>query len=300
MKLQGTVTALVTPMIDQQIDEEGLAHNIRYQIEQGIHGILLLGSTGESSTLTSEEHSRIISIGIKEAKGKVPILVGTESCSTQVAVEKTRRAKDMGADAALIVAPYFNKPTQEGIYRHFETIVKQVDLPVIVYNHPGRSAVNIQVATLIRLMELPGIIGIKEASENMAQMGDLLHAARDKKNDFSVFSGDDAYTYPMMAMGACGVISVASNLFPAKMVRLVNALLHKNFEEALKLHFELLPFFKAEFVETNPIPIKKAMELCGMPAGECRLPLTALHPENVEVLQQVLEKMSLRELLVSS
>jgi 4-hydroxy-tetrahydrodipicolinate synthase len=292
MKLKGVITALVTPFVNQQLNEEGLAQNIHYQMAEGINGILLLGSTGESATLTPEEHSRIISIGVSEVKGRVPVLVGTDSSSTQMAIEKTHRAKDLGADIALIITPYFNKPSQEGIYRHFEAIAKQVDMPIIVYNHPGRSVVNIEVRTLMRIMDLPGIIGVKEASENMLQMGDLLAAVRNKKPEFSVFSGDDPYTYPLMAMGACGVISVASNLFPAKMVKMVDALLAGKFEEALEMHFELLPFFKAQFIETNPAPIKEAMNLCGLPAGACRLPLYQMKQENIEQLSDVLKKMN--------
>lgn len=288
MKLKGTITALVTPFIDQQLDEEGLVNNIHYQIEQRIDGILLLGATGESATLTPEEHSRVISIAVKEAKGKVPILIGTDSNSTQVAIEKTRRAEDLGADIALIVTPYYNKPTQEGIYRHFEAIVNSVNIPIIVYNHPGRSVVNIDVRTMMRIIGLPGVIGIKEASENIMQAGDLLYSVRDRNPEFSIFSGDDSFTYPMMSMGACGVISVASNLFPAKITAMVNAMLAGRFEEALEMHFELLPFFKAEFIETNPAPIKEAMNMCGMPAGECRLPLYKMSPENIEALRQVL------------
>lgn len=288
MKLKGVITALVTPFIDQQLDEEGLIQNIRFQLDRGINGILLLGTTGESAALTSEEHVRVISIGVQEAKGKIPVLVGTGSNSTQSTIENTQRAKNLGADAVLIVAPYYNKPSQEGIFRHFEAITNEVDIPVMVYNHPGRSGVNIEVSTMMRIADLSGIIGIKEASENISQAGDLLCAARGKNPDFSIFSGDDANTYPMMTMGASGVISVAGNLFPAEMVLMVNALLEGRFEQALEMHFELLPFFKAEFKETNPVPIKEAMNLCGMAAGKCRLPLYQMQPENVEFLKKVL------------
>lgn len=292
MKLKGTITALVTPLINQQLDEKGLVENIHYQIAAGVDGILLLGATGESVALTAEEHARVISIGVREAKGKIPILVGTDASSTQTAIEKTQRAKDLGADIGLIVTPYYNKPTQEGIFRHFEAIVKQVDLPVIVYNHPGRSVVNIDLSTMMRLADLKGIIGLKEPSENIAQTADIIYAMRNKYPEFCIFSGDDASTYPMMAMGACGVVSVASNLFPSKVAAMVNALLSGCFAEALEMHFDLLPFFKAQFMETNPIPLKEAMNLSGMSAGECRLPLCEMSFENRQKMKEVLKQMS--------
>lgn len=296
MKLKGTVTALVTPFIQQELDEEGLVSNISYQIAQGINGILVLGTTGESPTLSSEEQSRVISIAVKEAQGKVPVWVGTGSYCTRQTIEKTKRAKDLGADVALIVTPYYNRPTQEGIYRHFEAVATSVEMPIVVYNIPGRCGTNIETATLMRIAGLPNIIGVKEASGNVNQAGDVLHKIVEKYPHFLVFSGDDALTLPMMALGAVGIVSVVSNLVPAKVVAQVNAALKGQFDRAKEIHNQLLPLYKTAFIETNPVPIKTAMNLCGMPSGECRLPLYKMAPENINILRQLLLEMQLIEL----
>ena len=293
MKLTGTVTALVTPFINQRLDEEGLARNISYQMEQGIDGLFLLGTTGESSTLSQEEQSRIISIGVKEANKKVPVWVGTGSYCTRQTIDKTKRAKDLGADVALIVTPYYNKPTQEGIYRHFETIAASVKMPIVVYNIPGRCGTNIETSTLLRIAGLPNIIGVKESSGNVSQAGDVLDTVVKKYPHFSVFSGDDALTLPMMALGAAGVVSVVSNLVPTQVIGQVNAALQGRFDLARKLHYQLLPLYKTAFIETNPVPIKTAMGLCGMPAGKCRLPLYQMAPQNKKILRQLLLQMQL-------
>ncbi len=293
MNIKGTVTALVTPFLHHKLDEEGFIHNIRHQIAQGINGIVPLGTTGESSTLSAEEQERVISIAVKEAKGKVPIWVGTGSYCTRQTIEKTQRAKDLGADVALIVTPYYNKPTQEGIFRHFEAIVASVDIPIVIYNIPGRSGTNIETSTLMRIAGLPNVAGVKEASGNISQAGDVLHIIVEKYPHFSVFSGDDALTLPMMALGAVGVVSVVSNLIPKPIIELVNAALQGQFDAARKIHYQLLPLYKAAFIETNPVPIKTAMQLCGMPSGECRLPLYKMAPENLHLLQQVLINMQL-------
>lgn len=296
MNLKGTITALITPFINQELDEEGLAHNIRFQIAGGINGILLLGTTGEASTLTAEEHIRIITLAVKEANGKTPVWVGTGSYCTKETIKKTKRAKDLGADIALIVTPYYNKPTQEGIFRHFETIATSVEMPIIIYNIPGRCSTNIETATLLRIAQLPNIIGVKEASGNINQAGDIIDTIRGKNSNFLVFSGDDALTLPMMALGAVGVVSVVSNLVPAQVMALVNACLQGRFDLACKLHYKLLPLYKAAFLETNPVPIKTAMRLCGMPSGDCRLPLYKMAPENIQFLRQLLIKAKLMEL----
>lgn len=293
MKFKGVITALVTPLIGQELDEEGLAWNVDYQIAQGIDGILSLGTTGESATLSLEEQNRVISIAVERAGGKVPVWVGTGSYCTRQTIEKTQRAKDLGADAALIVTPYYNKPTQEGIYRHFEAIATHVEMPIVVYNIPGRCGVNLETTTLLRIAELPHVIGLKEASGNIHQVADVLHTVVKKHPDFLVFSGDDALTLPMMALGAVGVISVVSNLIPAQVIALVNAALEGRFDLAKQLHYELLPLYKAAFIETNPIPIKAAMHFCGMPAGECRLPLCGMALENLQMLQRLLVEMQL-------
>jgi 4-hydroxy-tetrahydrodipicolinate synthase len=296
MKLTGTITALVTPFINQELDEEGLAYNIGYQIAKGINGILPLGTTGESSTLSPEEQTRIISIAVREANGKVPVWVGTGSYCTRQTIEKTKRAQNLGADVALIVTPYYNKPTQEGIYRHFEAIATSIEMPIIIYNIPGRCGTNIETTTLMRIAGLPNIIGVKEASGNINQAGDVLHTIVEKYPQFLVFSGDDALTLPMMALGAVGIISTVSNLVPTQVIALVNAVLQGQFDLAREIHYQLLPLYKTAFIETNPVPIKTAMNLCGMPSGECRLPLYQMAPENINTLRQLLLEMRLMEL----
>lgn len=293
MKLKGTITALITPFINGELDEEGLAYNIGYQIAQGIDGILLLGTTGESSTLSLEEQNRVISIAVGEANGEVPVWVGTGSYCTKQTIEKTKRAKDLGADVALIVTPYYNKPTQEGIYRHFEAVATNVEMPIVIYNIPGRCGTNIETATLLRIAGLPNMIGVKEASGNINQAGDVLHTIVEKYPQFLVFSGDDALTLPMMALGAVGIVSVVSNLVPFQVIALVNAALQGRFDLAREIHYKLLPLYKTAFVETNPIPIKTAMNLCGMPSGECRLPLYQMAPENLTILKRLLLQMQL-------
>lgn len=293
MNLKGVVTALVTPFINQEIDEEGLTYNIGYQIENGIDGILPLGSTGESSTLSSEEKNRVISIAVKAAKGKVPVWVGTGSYCTRQTIEQTKRAKDLGADVALIVTPYYNKPTQEGIYRHFEAITKNTKIPIVIYNNPGRCGINIDTPALMRLAGLPNIIGVKESSGNINQTGEFLHQVAEKYPHFLIFSGDDVMTLPMMALGAVGVISVASNLIPAQVIAQVRAFSQGRFDLAREIHYQLLPLYKSIFMETNPIPIKTAMNLCEMPSGECRLPLYQMAPENLANLRRLLLQMQL-------
>lgn len=300
MELKGTVTAMVTPFFDQEIDERGLVVNIRYQIEQGVNGILLLGTTGEGSTLSSDERMQVTTIAVREAKGIVPIWVATGTNCTKTTIENTKLAKNLGADVALIVTPYYNKPTQEGIYRHFEAIATNVEIPIVVYNIQGRCGVNIETDTLCRIAGLPHIAGVKETSGNVSQAGNVIGTIVGKYPDFLVFSGDDILTLPMMALGAHGVVSVASNLVPNQVALLVRAALDGDFVRAKVIHHQLLPFFKAIFMETNPIPIKTAMSLCGMPSGACRLPLVEMAPDNLNSLQQLLVRMQLVETCIKS
>ncbi len=293
MPLKGTITALITPFIDDKLDEEGLIKNIRYQISQGVSGILPLGSTGEAPTLSPAEQEKIISIAVKEAKGKVPIWVGTGAYCTRQTIEKTKKAKDLGADIVLIVNPYYNKPTQEGLFRHFEAISNAVDIPIVIYNNPARCCINIEASTLIRLANLPNLKGLKESTDNLSHTTEYIHRLAQEGLDFAILSGDDVNTLPMMSLGARGVISVVSNLVPQGIVSLVKAASAGNYNEAREIHYGLLPLVKAAFLETNPIPIKAAMSLCGMAAGECRLPLYKMSPENLHKLKQVLITMNL-------
>src|SRR3989338_2337331 len=276
-KFEGAITAMITPFTPNgEIDYEGLRRNVRFQIEEGINGLLPLGTTGETPTLSAEEKEKVAKAVIEEAGGKVPVLVGTGSYSTKTTIEHTKKAKALGADAALIVSPYYNKPTQEGLYLHFKTVAESVDIPIIIYNIQSRTGVNIETGTLLRLSSIKNIISVKEASGNMNQMMDVINQL---PKDFVVLSGDDSLTLPLMSLGGRGVISVVSNLLPKKVSRMVELYLEGKTEEAKKLHYELLPIFRAAFIETNPMPIKAAMSICGMPAGKCRLPLCDLQPQ---------------------
>ena len=290
-RFEGAITAMVTPFSQNgEVDYGGLRNNVRFQIKEGISGLLPLGTTGETPTLSAEEKEKVAKAVIEEAGGKVPVLVGTGSYSTKTTIEQTKKAKELGADAALIVSPYYNKPAQEGLYLHFKSVAESVDIPIIIYNIQGRTGVNIETGTLLRLSSIKNIIGVKEASGNINQMMDVINQL---PKDFVVLSGDDSLTLPLMSLGGRGVISVVSNLLPKKVSRMVELYLEGKTEEAKKLHYELLPLFRAAFIETNPMPIKAAMSICGMPAGKCRLPLCDLQPQNEEKLKNVLVKMGL-------
>ncbi len=293
MEIRGTFTALITPFKNNKVDYDGFKENIKFQIKNGISGLLPLGTTGETPTLHEDEQRKIIQIAVEEADNKIPVMVGTGSNSTEHTIENTKRAKQEGADIALIVTPYYNKPTQEGIFLHFKKIVESVDIPVIVYNIKGRTGTNIETPTLKKIAALPNIIGVKEASGDIMQMADVINEIKNKFPEFSVMSGDDKITLPLLVLGGDGVISVISNLIPAQMSQMVKTGLSGDFEKTRELHYTLLPFMKAAFVETNPVPIKAAMEMCGKPAGEVRLPLCPLKPESKEYLKKVLIDMGL-------
>lgn len=288
-KLRGAFTALVTPMNnDGSVDYEGFKRLVRFQLESGISGIVPLGTTGETPTLDESEEEILIDIAIAEAKGKVPVIVGAGSNNTKDAVRYVQRAKDKGADYALVVTPYYNKPTDEGVYRHFAAC-SEVGLPIIVYNIAGRTGKNICTALLARIAELPNIAGVKEASGDIGQMMDVLATIAAKKPDFTVLSGDDALCLPLAALGGDGVISVVSNIEPARITELALAAISGDMEKARKLHYKLLPAFKAAFIETNPVPIKAAMNMKGLPAGSLRLPLCPLQKENEAPLRAAME-----------
>ncbi len=289
MKLFGTLTAVITPFKSNgDVDYESYRKHVRHQISEGINGIIVLGTTGESPTIEPPEREELIKITVAECKGKVPVVVGTGSNSTKKTIEETAEAKSLGADAVLVVSPYYNKPTQEGLCRHFTAITEAVDIPLIVYNIKGRTGVNIETATLKRMAQHKNIIGVKEASGDIGQMGDVL---AELPNDFTVLSGDDGMTLPLMALGGKGVISVISNLFPKKCVALTDAALKGEFEKARALHFELLPFIHVAFIETNPIPIKTAMNLCGWHGGHFRMPMCEMQPANKVKVAAVLKQM---------
>lgn len=285
MLFEGLYTAIVTPFTkDNTLDEEGLKNNIEFQIRNGVDGIVVLGTTGESSSLSEVEKIRVIEIAKNVIKNRVHLVVGTGSNSTSQTIENTIKAQSLGADAVLIIVPYYNKPTQEGLYLHFQSVSQQTNIPICLYNHPGRTGQNLQLQTLIRLMEIPSIVAIKEASGNLCHIGDIIAAAHTSRPEFKILSGDDVLTLPSIALGAHGSISVVSNLFPGLVRGLIQAALKNDIKLAKEWHYTLLPIMKDLFIETNPIPIKAAMEKLGMAAGLCRLPLCALDNKNKDLL----------------
>jgi 4-hydroxy-tetrahydrodipicolinate synthase len=264
--ITGTITALVTPFLGDAIDYDGLQENIQLQLDAGIEAILLLGITGEAPTISDEERTAIIKLGVKMARKKAHIIVGTGTYSTQKTIDYTLEAQDLGADSALIVTPYYNCPTQEGIFLHFEAISNACDLPFGIYNAPTRAGKSITTETMLRICQLPTAAFIKECSESIEQMQELLTKI---DANFPIFTGNDSLAFCTKALGGAGVISVASNLIPHTMYEFMQM----DVEEARDLHFELFPLFRALFLETNPIPIKTAMNIWSMAAGPCRLPL---------------------------
>lgn len=289
--LRGVFTALITPFHESgQLDEEGLRHNIRLQIESKVDGLVPLGSTGEAPTLSHAEQERVIEIVLEENAGSLPVVVGTGSYSTTQTIENTKVAEKMGAQMAMVVTPYYNKPTQEGIYRHFIAVAEATTLPIVIYNIQGRTGQNIQTETLKRLAEHPRIVAVKEASGSMNQVSDVIEVVVSMRPDFRVLSGDDLNTLTLMALGGHGVISVASNMIPKQVKELVTALEEADFERGRQMHYLLMPLFRSLFIETNPMPLKAAMNYVGMPAGPCRLPLCDLLPENLNKLKAVLEE----------
>lgn len=293
-QLAGVITALVTPFIGDQLDEEGLAENIQFQLENGVAGLVPLGSTGEAATLSPEERDRVIRIAVREAHGRVPVIVGCTDNATRCAIEKVARAKELGADMAIVATPYYNRPTQEGLYRHYKAIDEAVALPVVSYNVPTRTGVNLEPDTLLRIAELRWAVGIKESTGNMGQSAEMLRLTRHLGKPFSVLSGDDSNILPMMAMGATGVISVLSNLIPAEIVSFTRAMATGSLQEAREWQDRLWLLFKVAFIETNPVPIKEAMQYCGLPAGGCRMPLCELRVDSRAKLHQILQQMAIK------
>jgi len=289
----GCGTALVTPFRkDLSLDEETLRRMVRRQIAAGINFLVPCGTTGESPTLSHEEHLRVVAITIEEAKGKVPVLAGAGGYDTRHVIELAREAERMGADGILSVTPYYNKPTQEGLYHHFKAIASSTSLPIILYNVPPRTNVNIDPATLRQLSEIENIIGVKEASGNISQITQVIQQVPE---EFLVFSGDDALTLPLVAMGGRGIISVASNEIPAEMTRLAQLCLAGNFAEARVVQRKWLPLLEINFIETNPTPVKAAMAEMGLLEPVFRLPLVPPRSENLAKIRAVLESLALLE-----
>jgi 4-hydroxy-tetrahydrodipicolinate synthase len=289
-QLKGVYTALITPFNSNgSLDEEGLRDNIRDQITQGVAGVVALGTTGESPTLTDQEKVRVMQIAKEETANKIHLMAGTGSNSTEQSIRQSRLAEELGADSCLVINPYYNKPTQEGIYLHFKAVAESIQIPLIIYHHPGRTGSKITPETIIRLSDIPNIIGIKEASGDLAT---IAHWMEQLDPEFCLFSGDDTLTLPTMALGGHGVISVASNLVPSTMVRMVNAALQEDFKTARELHHLLVPLFRFLSVESNPIPLKAAMNQAGKAAGACRPPLTPLSESHIKLLKDSLPKVS--------
>lgn len=302
MNITGCYTAIVTPFKKNlDIDYNGLRENIRFQIDNGIDGIVPCGTTGEAATLSMEEHEKVIDTVVDEANGKIKVIAGTGSNNTAEAIELTRHAKDSGADACLLITPYYNKPTQEGIYQHYKKIAETVDIPLILYNIKSRTGINIEPDTTIRLSKIKGVIGIKEASGDLNQVSAIISKLKTESNknfNFILISGDDALTLPIIALGGRGVISVVSNIIPKDVKALTDYCLSGNFEKAREIHYKLLNLTKTMFIETNPAPVKYAMNVLkennkiGMNAGNLRLPLVEVSDASKGKIKDVLKEVN--------
>lgn len=283
----GSLVAIVTPFSNGKFDEKVMADLIEFHIANGTQGIVPCGTTGESATLTAEEHERVVAVTVEVVNKRIHVIAGTGSNSTDEAITFTKHAKAVGADGALLITPYYNKPTQEGLFRHFEAVAKAVDLPQILYNIPGRTSINMLPATTARLSQIPAIIGIKEGSGSLQQVSEIIHLS---KPGFLVLSGDDPLTLPMMALGGKGVITVTANVAPIDMAQMVSAALKGDYEQARTIHYKLTPLFSALFLETNPIPVKAALAMMGKMSEEVRLPLTSLADEYRSTLREALQQ----------
>jgi 4-hydroxy-tetrahydrodipicolinate synthase len=283
----GTFTALVTPFRNGEVDVEALEGMVEFQIQHGVSGLVPCGTTGETPAMSEAEDRLVVETVLRVAAGRVPVVAGTGSNSTDMAIKYTRMAREAGADGSLQVAPYYNKPTQEGLYRHFAAIAESTDLPLILYNIPGRTSVTISAETMARLAEVPNIVGVKDSTLSMNMISDVISLCGE---EFDVLSGDDPMTLPLISLGGTGVISVASNVAPGAVSDMVRALLDGVWERGRELHYELLPLFRALFVETNPIPVKTAASLLGLCSDEMRLPLIPMSGENLRLLQETLDR----------
>jgi 4-hydroxy-tetrahydrodipicolinate synthase len=274
---RGAITALVTPFRGDRVDEDAYRRLIDWQIREGVQGIVPCGTTGESATLSHEEHNRVIDIAVDEARGRVPVIAGTGSNSTAEAVRLTRHAKEAGADGALLITPYYNKPTQEGLYQHFKKVAEESKFPLVPYNVPSRTGVNLLPETVARLAEIPDVVGLKEASGDLRQVSDILERCGER---VTVLSGDDFTVLPLLALGGGGVISVVSNVAPADMSGMVEAFQRGDLGRARELHYKMMPLTRALFLETNPIPVKTALAAMGRVEHELRLPLCPMQEAN--------------------
>ena len=297
LALRGSMVAIVTPFRSDAIDERALKRLVELHIESGTSAIVPCGTTGESATLSFEEHDRVIDVVVKAARGRIPVIAGTGSNNTREAIRLTKHAKEVGADGALLISPYYNKPTQRGLYLHFKAIAEAVDIPLVVYNIASRTAVNIEPETFAQLVSVKNIVAVKESSGNLEQMSRILQLTNGR---LTLLSGDDALTLPVLSIGGTGVISVAANIVPRDVKAMVDAFQARRLEEAVRWHQRLLPLTKALFLETNPIPIKTAMGMLGMIEPELRLPLCEMSEANQERLRQALEAHGLLQAATSN
>lgn len=283
---RGAFVAIVTPFTDGRVDEQALVDLIEFHIANGTHGIVPCGTTGESATMSHDEHHRVVELTVKTVNGRVPVLAGSGSNSTSEAIDLTRHARQAGADGALMVSPYYNKPSQEGLYQHYKAVAEAVDIPIILYNVPSRTSSNILPATVARLAGVDNIVGIKEASGDLNQISEVIRLCPD---DFAVMSGDDFTSMPTVMLGATGVISVTSNVAPKDMAQMMDAALAGDLATARNLHYKLFPLMQAMFYDTNPVPAKKSLELMGkIKSGTPRLPLCPMNDETLVRLKAAL------------
>jgi 4-hydroxy-tetrahydrodipicolinate synthase len=281
---KGSIVAIVTPFSGGEIDFGALEKLIDFQITNGTSAILPCGTTGESPTLSHDEHDRVVEFTVEKVNRRVPVIAGSGSNSTAEALRLTRHARDVGADAALVITPYYNKPSQRGLYYHFEHIAKEVDIPVVIYNVPGRTGINMAPETVASLAAIPNIVAIKEASGSLEQVSQII-----SRCDITVLSGDDSLTFPMMSLGAMGVVSVAANILPKRIAEMAASFLDKDIEAARVLHYELYQLSRILFIETNPVPVKAALAMMGKIKEEYRLPLCRMSDENRSKLERALK-----------
>ncbi|MTK64185.1 MAG: 4-hydroxy-tetrahydrodipicolinate synthase [Methanobacterium sp.] len=295
MSLEGTIVAMVTPFTkEDEVDEAGMRENINYLIDRGVDGLLVAGTTGESATITHDEQRRMIDILVDEVNGKVKAVAGAGSNSSKEALGLVQYAENAGADAALVITPYYNKPQQHGLVEHYKFLNEKTDIPKIVYNVPSRTGTDIEVETIVEIAKLDGIVAIKEANPDMDKVSATIKRLQEEQvEDFIVTSGNDNLTLPMIALGARGVISVVANVDPARMSQMVNKALEGDYEGASKLHYEIYDLMKVLFIESNPVPAKDSLNMMGRPAGHVRLPLAPMKDESTVKLTKVLKDLEL-------
>jgi 4-hydroxy-tetrahydrodipicolinate synthase len=287
---KGSLVAIVTPFVNGKLDEKRFNSLLEFQIKNGTSGIVPCGTTGESATLSLKEHERVVEITVQTVAGRVPVIAGAGSNNTAEAIRLTRYAKSAGADGVLLISPYYNKPTQKGIYLHFKAIAEEVDIPIVLYNIASRTGINIEPDTVAKLAQIKNIVAIKEASGNLSQMAQIVKVCGD---NIALISGDDALTLPVLSIGGIGVISVVANIVPAQTAQLIKLFEDGKIKEAREVYYQLLPLVKAMFIETNPGPVKQALGMMGLVKPELRLPLSPMLPDNEEKLRQVLKKYGL-------